>query len=304
MDEQTNESSGSPRRSVAVPVYVLVIVALIVVAQLAALLWPREPARVAEAVPTADVFGRPTRTPTATNTPPPPTETLVPTATNTATPLPPTATPEPPTETPIPATETPEPTNTPIPATAAPTRVPATAVPPTATPVAVSFLDRIDLDNGDWGTGWAVVNYDPNDEGAPEAPTVIGDDGNRYRMEIGFLSSPEALAETNRFWGYGGRGSASWNLILLVRRSVGWISCTDEANICYESVTSAGQAVLTVQLHFKERVMKSMLRSYLSGGLMGVASNEYYWELQNAVYQPICGAVPDKATIAVRFSRF
>lgn len=304
MDEQTQGSSGTERRGIVVPVYVLIIIGVILVAQLAALLWPREPSRVAQVGPTADMFGRPTRTPTATNTPIPPTETPVPTATNTATPLPPTATAEPPTETPLPATETPEPTATLIPATAAPTRPPATAVPPTATPVQVSFVDRIDLNNGDWGTGWAVVNYDPNDEGVPEPLTVIGDDGNRYKMEIGYLSSPDALDEINRFWGYGGRGGANWNLILLVRRSVGWISCTDEANICYESQTNAGQAVLTVQLHFKERVIKSMLRSYLSGGLMGVTSNEYYWELQNAVYQPICGAVPDKATIAVRFQRF
>lgn len=301
MDEPTNESSGPRRRGVVVPVYVLVIIALVLVAQLVALLWPREPARVAETAPTVDVFARPTRTATATNTLPPPTDTPVPTATNTATPPPPT---EIPTETPVPPTETLEPTQTPIPPTAAPTRPPATAVPPTATPAPVSFLDRIDLDNGEWGTGWAVVNYEPGDEGAPQPPTVIGDDGNRYRMEIGFLSSPEALAEINRFWGYGGRGGASWNLILLVRRNVGWISCTDEANICYESETNAGQAVLTVQLHFKERVMKSLLRSYLAGGLMGSASNEYYWEVQNAIYQPICGAVPDKPTIAIRFQRF
>jgi len=301
-DEQVGGDPGTKRRrGIVVPVYVIVIVVLILVAQLAALVWPREPAKVAEGQPTVDVFSRPTRTPTATVTPVPPTDTPLPTATNTATPLPPTATP---TATSIPPTATPEPTDTPVPPTPAPTRPPATPVPPTATPVPVSFLDRIDLDNGEWGTGWAVVNYEPGDEGAPQPPTVIGDDGNRYKMELGFLSSPEALAEINRFWGYGGRGSASWNLILLVRRNVGWISCTDEANVCYESQTNAGQAVLTVQLHFKERVLKSLLRSYLSGGLMGAASNEYYWEIQNAVYNPICGAVPEKATIAIRFTRY
>lgn len=300
-DEHTAGGPESKRRGVVVPVYVIVIVLLILVAQAVALVWPRELAKVAESGPTVDVFGRPTRTPTATFTPLPPTDTPVPTATNTPTPLPPTQTP---TDTPVPPTATPEPTDTPVPPTPAPTRPPATRVPPTNTPVPVTLLERIDLDNGEWGTGWAVINYQRGSDGADEPVTVVGDDGNRYKMEIGFLSLPESLAEVNRFWGYGGRGSASWNLIILMRRSIDWVSCSADANVCYESQTNPGQAVLTVQLYFKEHVLKSLLRDYLAGGMMQAARNEYYWEIQNAVYTPICNAVPDKPTIAIRFSRF
>ncbi|MGC9359638.1 MAG: hypothetical protein ACP5G7_04575 [Anaerolineae bacterium] len=300
-DEQNSGDPGTKRRGIVVPVYVVVIVILILLAQLAALVWPREPGKVAEAQPTVDVFNRPTRTPTTTDTPIPPTNTPLPTATNTATPLPPTATP---TETPIPPTATPEPTDTPVPPTAAPTRPPATRVPPTATPVPAQLLERIDLDNGEWGTGWAVVNYQTDEEGEEAPIVVIGDDGNRYRMEIGFLSLPESLAEVNRMWGFGGRGGANWNLILFMRESVGWVSCPSEANVCYESNVNSGQAVLTVELYFQDRVLESLLRSYLSGGLMGVTRNEYYWEIQHAVYDPICRAAPEKATIAIRFSRY
>jgi len=300
-DEQNSGDPGTKRQGIVVPVYVIVIVILILLAQLAALVWPREGIKVAEAQPTVDVFSRPTRTPTSTDTPVPPTDTPLPTATNTATLLPPTATP---TETPVPSTATPEPTDTPIPPTPAPTRPPATRVPPTATPVPAQLLERIDLDNGEWGTGWAVVNYQTTDEGVEAPIVVIGDDGNRYRMEIGFLSMPESLAEVNRMWGFGGRGGASWNLIVFMRESVQWVSCPSEANVCYESKANSGQAVLTVELYFQDRVLESLLRSYLSGGMLGVTRNEYYWEIQHAVYDPICGAVPEKATIAIRFSRY
>lgn len=175
MSQETPQPSPARKRLFWLPYAVTGVVLLIVLIQLAVMIWPRQTEDQAMVAATGTLV-RPTRTTTPTPTPLPPTATATATATKvapTATAVPPTATALPPTATALPATDTPvPPAATAVPPTSTP-------VPPTATPVPLTIVQRMDLDNGDWGTGWLVVNYERNDDDG-ETFYITGNDGHRY----------------------------------------------------------------------------------------------------------------------------
>jgi hypothetical protein len=269
--------------------------------QLWALANPAPDRRTAQA-PTEQDAPRPTRTATLTSTPVPPTETFTPT------PIPPTETPVPPTETPAP-TETPTeiptetPTETPVPPTATPvppTRPPATAVPatPVPPPPSVEVLDSVPVDNGEWGQEGIYVNYQDDAD-----IFAYGKDGNRYRVEFGFLSRPESLATVQEYWGYGARGGGNWKMIVHVRTNVGWISCGSDRNVCWEVSVNSGQPSLMSEVYYRQHVWDDLLNHHLDGGWQHVTRSPYYHEIQKSVFDPICGVVPSEPVIGFRFTR-
>ena len=287
---------------------IVAIAALIVVAQILAAVFPAQPTYTAS-LESATLVARPTRTMTPSATPVPPTSTPTATATAvppTATPIPPTATvtatlpPE--TATPM-ASATPRPTNTRA-ITAAPTAIPPTPAPPTATAAPETLLTMIEIDNGEYGKSAIYVRYD----GAPSEEVsdvlVKGPDGGTYRAEMGFLSRPSSLAKVQEYWGYAQRGGANWKGFVRLYEAVNWISCSAEANVCYEKDENPAQASITSQLYLKQHVLESLLGSYLAGGILGTTGNGYYWEIQNAVFRPIIDIAPPSVPCVVfRFVR-
>ncbi len=273
----------------------LALVVLIV--QLVALGNPLPEQRTAK-IDTTQNAPRPTRTFTLTPTAVPATETPVP---PTATPVPPTSTPVPPTATPVPPTEAPTETPAPPTATSVPptaTRVPPTPkpIPPTPKPAPVEILSSVPVDNGPWGKEGIYVQY--------EDPIYAnGSDGHRYQVEIGFLSRPESLAKVQEFWGYGGRGSANWKMIIQVRTKVNWMSCGSDRSVCWEVAVSSSQASLMSQIYYKQPVWDDLLNRHLAGGWQNVARSGYYNEIQKSIFHPICGAIPDIPVIGFRFTR-
>jgi hypothetical protein len=277
----------------------MVLAGLVLIGQFVALLSPAEATPKASKV-AAVVEVRPTRTQTPTSTPLPPTATPVPpTATPTATVVPPTPTPEPPTETPEPPTATPEPpTATPVPRTATPVPPRPTAVPPQPTAAPVSVLASIPVDNGAFGKEGIYVNYQ-------EEIYVQASDGNRYRAELGFLSSPRALQRAQEWWTWGARGGGNWKMIVLMRTKVGWNHCGSKDNVCSQTSENPGQASFQVELYIKQHVWESLVNDYIRGGQAAVQGNGYYSQIQEKVFKPVCNAcgTPDVPIIGFRFSR-
>ena len=269
------------------PLAILLVAAAVLVFQVAMLFLPPKGGEVAQRS-TVTPQPRPTRTFTATVTPIPPTatpthtNTPLPTATPTATPLPPTATPEPPTATPEP------PTATPVPPTETPVPPKPTAVPPTATPVPLTILNSIEIDNGSWGKNVFQFEYYEDDI------FVTANDGHRYRIEMGWLSSDQAVAKAREFWSYAGLGSANWKGLIDVRaKAPTWIGCDSDDAICHERWMHNSQAALYSRVWIKPHVWQSLVNDYLAGGLNAMLRNGYYQRIQEAVFKPVCNAVPD-----------
>jgi hypothetical protein len=292
--------SGGPRRSVNYGIIALGVAALLVIIQLSVMVLSRQEPQVAQ-VQATNTAQRPTRT----NTPVPPTNTPsstpvppTPTRTWTPSPVPPTATPLPPTETPVPSTETPTPTNTPKPATPKPK--PPTAVPATATPVPapLTVLQQMELDNGQYGKGWLQVKYEDD-------MYATADNGHRYRLELGLLSSSKAQKRIQDFWGYGARGSANWTMTIMVYEEVNWTSCDSSDNICAEGATKSSQANFTARLYLKPKVWKSLLNDYNNGGLNATFSNGYYDDIQEKIFNLMCNCdvEPEFACIGFKFTQ-
>ena len=156
----------------------------------------------------------------------------------------------------------------------------------------------MEIDNGDWGKNRIYVKYEQEGE-----IHVTAGDGHRYRAELGFLSSPEALAKVQEFWGYGGRGGGNWKMIVMVRKQIDWISCAAEDQVCYEVRVDAGEPRLTGEVYYRDNVWVSLANDYLAGGWRAVAGNAYYHAIQASVFEPICKAVPDIPVIGVKFTR-
>jgi hypothetical protein len=241
---------------------------------------PSTPTRIASPTQTASPF--PTITPTSMPTTlPPPTNTPipVPTATNTMLPLPTTAVP----------TETATPSITPL--------------PPTLTPVPLTVLERIDIDNGSWGKRQIIVNYEIDASGGDQF-YVTGTDGYRYRVKMGFLSSAEALAKTQEYWTFGGRGSANWGMVIQVRKQIAdWYLCAATSGVCHVSWINSGQAVLFTDIYLRDAVWKSLLNDYLTGGILRPTTSTYYYEIQKAIFDPICHLTPPIPCIGFIFTR-
>lgn len=155
------------------------------------------------------------------------------------------------------------------------------------------------IDNGSYGKEGIYVQYDKADGDI----IVTGSDGNRYRCELGFINSPQSLATIQQFWNYAGRGGGNWKMIIEVHGKVSWISCTDKSNVCYETSTNSGGSSFMAKVYLKKHVWESVLNDYIAGGLNQATRNRYYYEIQNAVFRPMSGAVPDVPCIGLRFIR-
>ena len=284
------------------------IVALVVIGQLIALARPPRTPDAAMLAATGTV-NHPTRASSPTSTASP-TPTATHTSTTTPTPLP--TAPPPPTNTPAPA---PIVTDTPLPMptnTTSPTRLPVptntippylTPLPPTATPAPLTVLERIDIDNGSWGKRQIIVRYE-YDAGGSDQFYITGTDGYRYRVTMGFLSSPEALAKTQEYWTLGGRGSANWGMVILVRKQIAdWYFCSATTNVCYNSRIDSGQAVVFSDVFLRDVVWKSLLNDYLAGGILRTTSDTYYYEIQKTIFDPICHLTPTIPCIGFIFTR-
>ena len=288
---------------------VAALAALVLLSQVLSAVFPVEP-RYVSRLDEATLPPRPTRTATPTLTPVPPTATATATATRvppTATPVPPTrtptATPEPVTATPT-ATVTQTPTNTRVATAAPPTAIPPTRVPPTATPAPVTFLTSAPVDNGSWGANQIYIRYDGSVDEIQSDILVKGADGGTYRAEMGFLSSSAALTKIQEYWSYAQRGEANWKGFVRLYDDVNWLTCSAQANVCYQKDENFGQAAVTSQIYLRPHVWESLLKDFLAGGMMATTGNGYYYEIQNAVFRPIIDIAPPSVPCVVfRFTR-
>ncbi len=250
--------------------------------------------------------------PTATEAPPsatattPPTETATATATATSTQTPALTETSAPTTTPtLTTTPTPTPTETPAPThTVAPPTVAATAAPPTTAPTMapptaapVQVLSNIPISNGDAGQGVIWVEH-------LASIFVNGADGHRYRAELGFLSSPEALNEVQRLWTAAGRGGANWRMRIQVRDRVSWVACTADANACYDNLSTDNvQALFSMQVYLKDHVWQALLNDHLQGGWRATTQNQYYSAVQEAIFTPMANQKANVPCIGFTFTR-
>ena len=292
---EANEPTADEKPSLVrrpLPLAILIVAGVVVLFQLVTLFFPTQDKKTAQAPAAAQQeAAAPQARATRTYTPTP---TAIPaTATNTATntPMPTstaTATPEPPTPTPEPPTPTPEPpTATPIPPTATPIPPKPTPVPPTATPVPLSIVNSIEIDNGEWGKNIFQFEYYESDI------FHNGSDGQMYRIEVGWLNTPEAVAEIRKFWSYGALGGANWKGLIDVRANKPtWNACPDSTDVCYEKWMNSGQASLYARIYPKPRVWSSLIDSYNAGGMQATFGNQYYGLMQDAIFQPVAGVAP------------
>ena len=160
----------------------------------------------------------------------------------------------------------------------------------------MEILDSVQVDNGKWGKNGIWVNYQTQ-------VYVDGDDGHRYHAEFGFLSTPESLATIQEYWSYAARGGANWKMIVKIRTKHSWIGCTSEIHVCQQTSVSSGQASLMSEIYLKPHVWKMLLNDYLAGGWRAVTLNPHYHDIQAAVFNPICGAVPGTPCIGFKFTR-
>ena len=208
------------------------------------------------------------------------------------------------TTTPESASPTSRPTNTPVTPTAAPAEPTAapepTAVPPTPAPTAapLGITQQIEVDNGEWGTGFIMYKFAADDEFYVQGP-----DGHRYRPFMGFLTSPQAIAKAQEMWTWAGRGSANWRMIIELREEVGWVSCSSSARVCWEASVHSGLASITSQVYLHKDQWSELIGAYLAGGVQATTQVSHYNEIQKAVFNPIVGSEPDIATIGFRFER-
>ncbi|MFP3895486.1 MAG: hypothetical protein ACLFV5_01425 [Anaerolineales bacterium] len=290
-DRESRGSDGMNRKLLYVLVGVAIVVAIV---QVVSLFLPQRASRVAT-VPTLTRRPRPTVTFTPTEVPPTPTETLTPSPT--ATSLPPTAT-NTPTETTVPPTDTPEPTDTPMPATDTPVQPTATPQAPTATPAPVTVLESVPIDNGEWGENNIYCNV-------TEEKWVEGSDGHQYRVGLGFLSRPESVARIQDFWSYAARGGGNWKMVIEVRAEQAWTDCPSDRDVCYQTSVSPGEPRVSLEIYLQDRVWSSLLNDWISGGWQATTNNQYYQEVQAAVFKPMCNCdeVPAEPCVGFTFAR-
>jgi hypothetical protein len=280
--------------------WVLAVAALVIVLQVVALLDPAGDRRVAMVGDMTPTPPRPTRTYTPTPSPVPAT----PTPTMTATPVPPTATPTAtpggPTETPTaaPSATTVPPTRTPLPTIAVVIEPTATSVPPTATPPPVSLASSVEVDNGEWGRGGIYISP----WGGSDL-VVQGNDGHLYKVEMGFITSNESLNRIQQIWSYAARGGGNWQMSVLLRPEVNWVTCAAEHHVCYVTSVNPGEPRITSEVYFKAHVWRSLISDYLAGGWQATTRNTYYRDIQTSVFKPIADTVPDTPCLAFRFTR-
>ncbi len=291
VDGQSRGSDGMNRKLLYALVGIAVVVAII---QIVSLFLPRRGSQVT-AVPTFTRRPRPTATSRPTEIPPTPTETFTPSPTETS--PPPTAT-STPTDTPIPPTDTPEPTDTPVPATDTPVQPTATPQPPTATLAPVTVLESVPIDNGEWGENHIYCR-------AREEKWIEGSDGHQYRAGLGFLSRPESVSRVQDFWGYAARGGGNWKMVIEVRAEQAWTDCPSDRAVCYQTSVSHGEPRLSLEIYLQDRVWSSLLDDWISGGWQATTNNQYYQDVQAAIFKTMCNCdeVPAEPCVGFTFAR-
>jgi len=169
-------------------------------------------------------------------------------------------------------------------ATAAPSQQPtAAAGAPTQTPAAQRPVEVI-FEYG-WDGGWMGVEN--------QGVWAAASDGHQYVAEVGFLSSPEAIAALK------GAPPSGWKGKIVVRKQVGWVSCTTD--VCQEHSSDSTQALTTNQIYLRPTAWTSLVNAYLSGGWSAVTANPYYATVQEKAFAPI-GNVPTVPVIGFRFT--
>jgi hypothetical protein len=173
-------------------------------------------------------------------------------------------------------------------------------VPPTPAPTAspLGITQQIEVDNGEWGTGFILFKFAGDTEFY-----VRGPDGHRYRPFMGFLTSPAAIAKAQEIWTWAGRGSANWKMIVELREKVGWVSCSSSTRVCWEESVHSGMASITSQVYLHPDQWSELIGAYLAGGVPATTHVSYYSEIQKTVFGPIFNTEPDIATIGFRFER-
>ena len=119
---------------------------------------------------------------------------------------------------------------------------------------------------------------------------------------MGFLSAPDSLNAIQECWSRGGRGGANWNMTVVIRKQVGWLSCGEDF-ACNEFSESPSQAMLTNEVYLRPEVWASLLNDHLAGGWPATIRNQYYSGIQAAVFDPVCGGAPAGACIGFTFKQ-
>ena len=169
---------------------------------------------------------------------------------------------------------------------------------PTATPIPapVEVLNRVTVDNGEWGTGWIEVEHQGG------AYYFSGNDGRSYRGEMGFLSRPESLAKIQDLWGWAKRGEANWRMRVVVRQKVAWAACPSSAKVCYQHEEWPTDARVIAKVFYRPEVWASLQDSDRAGGWQEVARNPYYHDIQRSVFCAIIEVLPEVPCIGFKFT--
>jgi hypothetical protein len=141
-----------------------------------------------------------------------------------------------------------------------------------------------------------------------EPISVVGGDGRRYQVDVGFLSTSEALAAIQDRWAAKGLGGANWRGIVQLFDSAEAMSdteCPPGRNVCVgdEELYQAPRAELVYPVHVRDYVWQSLLDDYLARGLQGVLQNPFYGELQSGIFGWLGGSRPNTPSVGVVFER-
>jgi hypothetical protein len=240
-------------------------------------------------------------TPTATAT-----NTHTATATSTETPRP-TDTPAPPTATAtVTRTPTPQPQCTPLPCpdgvlvcqreSCADGCGYACITPTPAVPLEPGVVTAVRMTTEGWGEGDVWVEFRDGIE-------LVGADGKKYRAGLGFINEPAALAEMQKLWNWGSRSGAAWRMRIVVRKSVGWVSCpANPVAVCSE-LKSEEQGLLGIEVLYGEELWRQLLNEYLAGGNHRVSQHPLYSSIQGSIFRFVCNCdvLPGRPIIGFRF---
>jgi len=159
----------------------------------------------------------------------------------------------------------------------------------------VSVVYGMQVDNAEFGKG--SITFENRGE------TWIAVPGAQYVGEMGFLSSPEAMAEVQRVWNHRTYGGGNWRGLVVVRMKVGWVACPASATTCYEDQVSADEGLITHQIYLHPDVWVSLVNDYRAGGLSAVIKNPHYEAIQKVVFESYCSITPQVPCIGFSFKK-
>jgi len=166
---------------------------------------------------------------------------------------------------------------------------------PTAEP-APEVLNSVPVSNGEYGQNVIWIEH-------RNAIFVQGGDGHRYKAELGFLSTNEAAQGIQACWDAAGRGGANWKMRIVVRADQSWVMCTSEDPSCNDNFRVNPPDEVYEEVFFQGYVWQSLLNDYLVGGLTAATQNEYYADVQWAVFEKLCDDALEEACLGFHFDR-